>query len=397
MQECLIGLGANLGNRAEQLRDALQQIAAIPQTELLQTSPFLETAPIGGPPGQGLFLNAAATLQTALSAEVLLKNLWEIELRAGRQRRQHWAARQLDLDLLLFGQQIIRSEQLTVPHPRMAFRRFVLEPAAHVASHWRHPQIGWTIGELLAHLEQALPVVAVAASPGVRPRRFVDQLAEQVAEQLATLGLEVRIVAAPPGWEQLKEPWRLTDAGPQLTALAAAAAEAACPPAAGQLLISDWWFDELIVTAMVLLDSSELATFQARCNALGATVAPPKLLMLLDPEPNLVAVEHPSSTIADYAGGSPRLDQKKPMHQPLSRHEVSGVTESQGVTKSQDKGPIWGCPPRDPCQRRLSEEARFRLREHVTTQGVGPFLELGGDQSPEAALEQAVAAILAMI
>ena len=126
-----IGLGANLGDAAGALRRALQRIAGLPRTQLLAHSSLYRTAPIdsGGPD----YFNAVAHVSTGLSAPDLLAQLQSIESGAGRQRPYRNAPRTLDLDLLLYGDARIDSAALTVPHPRMTERAFVLVPLAEIA------------------------------------------------------------------------------------------------------------------------------------------------------------------------------------------------------------------------------------------------------------------------
>jgi 2-amino-4-hydroxy-6-hydroxymethyldihydropteridine diphosphokinase len=143
-------------------------VQAIPGVDRLRTSACHATKPIGGPPGQGDFLNAAARLETTLSPRELLAALQKIEHKLGRKRTRRWEARPIDLDLLLYGDLCLRETSppapLEIPHPRMAFRRFVLEPAAEVAADMVHPKIGWTIQELRDHLVNAPPYIAIAAA-----------------------------------------------------------------------------------------------------------------------------------------------------------------------------------------------------------------------------------------
>jgi 2-amino-4-hydroxy-6-hydroxymethyldihydropteridine diphosphokinase len=148
-----IGLGSNLGDREAILLQAVETLAAAPGVTLRNRSRNLETAPVGGPPDQGPFLNAAVTLETSLSPDQLHELLNQIERQAGRRRVVRWGERTLDLDLLLFGNCEIQTDALTVPHPRMAFRRFVLEPLASIAPEWVHPTTGRTIGDLRSNLD----------------------------------------------------------------------------------------------------------------------------------------------------------------------------------------------------------------------------------------------------
>ncbi|MDR1962515.1 MAG: 2-amino-4-hydroxy-6-hydroxymethyldihydropteridine diphosphokinase [Planctomycetaceae bacterium] len=147
MTEVLLGLGSNLGNRQETLEQAWKEIGGLPETQTLRLSRFYQTEPVGGPPGQPEFLNAVGVIETRLPAQILLEQLQEIELRLGRVRKEHWGARTLDIDILLYGNQIIATPTLTVPHPEMLLRRFVLEPAQEVAAGSVHPETGLTLRE----------------------------------------------------------------------------------------------------------------------------------------------------------------------------------------------------------------------------------------------------------
>jgi 2-amino-4-hydroxy-6-hydroxymethyldihydropteridine diphosphokinase len=150
----LIGLGSNLGDRDAILKGAIAALGNSQGVVVRSVSSFHETEPIGGPAGQGMFLNAAAVLDTTLDPLELLKILQAIEARFGRVRTVHWGERTLDLDLLLFGDQIIDSPELSVPHPRFSTRRFVLEPLAEVAPTAVDPVTKRTIAEILRELNQ---------------------------------------------------------------------------------------------------------------------------------------------------------------------------------------------------------------------------------------------------
>jgi 2-amino-4-hydroxy-6-hydroxymethyldihydropteridine diphosphokinase len=149
-----IGLGSNLGEREATLRAALDALRATPGIEVTAVSRFIETEPAGGPP-QGNYINAAAELRTTLSAGSLLRALQDIERRFGRTRSERWGPRTLDLDILLYGDSVIETPDLTVPHPFMHERRFVLDPMREIAPHVVHPRLGRTIAELAAALENA--------------------------------------------------------------------------------------------------------------------------------------------------------------------------------------------------------------------------------------------------
>jgi 2-amino-4-hydroxy-6-hydroxymethyldihydropteridine diphosphokinase len=145
-----IGLGSNLGDRKAMLDGAVAALKETPGVIVRAVSSYHETEPVGGPSGQGPFLNAAAALETALDPFELLELLLRIEGQFGRTREVQWGPRTLDLDLLLFGDRIIETPTLQVPHPRMAGRRFVLAPLVEIAPEAVEPVSGRTIRELLS-------------------------------------------------------------------------------------------------------------------------------------------------------------------------------------------------------------------------------------------------------
>ncbi|MDR2128208.1 MAG: 2-amino-4-hydroxy-6-hydroxymethyldihydropteridine diphosphokinase [Burkholderiaceae bacterium] len=127
-----VAVGSNLGERVATVRRALQALGELPQTRLLARSGLYRAAPREAARGDD-FINAVAALETRLTAERLLDALLALERQAGRQRPYHHAPRTLDLDLLLHGQARLDSPRLTLPHPRMAQRAFVLVPLAEIA------------------------------------------------------------------------------------------------------------------------------------------------------------------------------------------------------------------------------------------------------------------------
>jgi 2-amino-4-hydroxy-6-hydroxymethyldihydropteridine diphosphokinase len=146
-----IALGSNLGDREAQLRGAIAALA--PVFSRLRVSSFYETDPVDVPGAQPMFLNAAATGESELSAPAVLDSLLAVEQQFGRERPYVGAPRTMDLDLILYGDSVINAPGLIVPHPRFRERRFVLEPLAEIAADWVDPVTGKTIRELLVLLE----------------------------------------------------------------------------------------------------------------------------------------------------------------------------------------------------------------------------------------------------
>ena len=153
-ETALVGLGSNLGSPLATLREARRDLAEL--GTVTRASALYRTAPVGGPAGQNDYLNAVIALEPSPAFGEpleLLRALLEIEGRHGRLRRIRWAARTLDLDLLAFGQRIVDEPGLTLPHPRLARRAFVLAPLCEVAPQWRHPLGGESACELLAEVD----------------------------------------------------------------------------------------------------------------------------------------------------------------------------------------------------------------------------------------------------
>ncbi len=149
-----IGLGANLGDPARQLQEALALLAAAGGVEVLRISGFYRNPPLG-PQDQPWYVNAAAEVRTSLPALELLRLLGRIEDALGRVRGQKWGPRVIDLDLLLYGGETISGPELVVPHPGMHRQAFVLEPLAEIAAEARHPVLQKSVAELLAGLDPA--------------------------------------------------------------------------------------------------------------------------------------------------------------------------------------------------------------------------------------------------
>lgn len=152
-----LGLGANLGDPEANLRAAHAALITHPALQVRARSPLYRTAPVGGEPGQPDYRNAVISVATSLSPEGLLALCHSLEAQFGRVRHAPLAPRPLDLDLLLYGDEV-RCGAIMIPHPRMHQRRFVLTPLHDLAPGLVHPVLGKTVRQLLAELADASPV-----------------------------------------------------------------------------------------------------------------------------------------------------------------------------------------------------------------------------------------------
>lgn len=155
MAKVHLGLGSNLGNRRENLEAAFAGLAKLPATRLAKKAGLFETAPVGGPEGQGAFLNSACIVETELAPDELLSEIHRLERSLGRRRESEarWGPRTIDIDILLWENLVRDDARLTLPHPRLAEREFALAPLAEIDPEARHPLLGLTARELLERIE----------------------------------------------------------------------------------------------------------------------------------------------------------------------------------------------------------------------------------------------------
>jgi 3-oxoacyl-[acyl-carrier protein] reductase len=190
-----IALGSNLGDRDDYMRCALTALRQIEGVEVTRVSPLYETRPVGGPAGQGSYLNAVAEVRTERGAHDLLAVLLNIEQQLGRERREKDGPRTIDLDLLLYGDLVHQDERLTVPHPRLHERPFVLQPLAQLVPGLLHPILKRSIADLLAEL-QGLRLHGSAPGRELAGRRAMVTgstrgIGRAIALELAAAGADV--------------------------------------------------------------------------------------------------------------------------------------------------------------------------------------------------------------
>ena len=230
MPRTLISLGANLGNVRESMLAAKRLLVDSFGSANLILSQLYRTPPVGGPDGQGDFLNAVAAIQTDRSVWEVWETIKSIEFTLGRQRQMRWEARRIDIDLLLYDQQRIWTPHLKVPHPRMCMRTFVILPAFEIVPDWIEPVTGWSVSTLKDHLNASfndntsIRVLCqdeekksrlqreFGSTPGHEHVRLVWDIAKpNRLDQLTSYKLTIAAVASPDPttvlWEDCSKPW----------------------------------------------------------------------------------------------------------------------------------------------------------------------------------------------
>lgn len=198
MSVCLIGVGSNLGDRRENVETAVDRLDQHPSIQITAISRWITSDPVGGPDGQDVFLNGVCVADSELAPHDLLAHLLDVERSLGRSRKLRWAPRTIDLDLLLVADRVIRDQQLSVPHPWMAIRPFVIGPAAEVAPAMKHPIIGRTMRQLHEYLYSSPRRVLVLS--------YDPQVSQQLLVQagFAEVSTSVGQIHVPPDQHPLK-------------------------------------------------------------------------------------------------------------------------------------------------------------------------------------------------
>jgi 2-amino-4-hydroxy-6-hydroxymethyldihydropteridine diphosphokinase len=198
MARCLIGCGSNLGGRREQLDRAIELLRCMPGVEFVAVSRYRETRPVGGPANQAAYLNGACLIDTDLPPQDVLGTLFAVENTLHRRREQRWGERTIDLDLLLYDDLMVESPELTLPHPRMATRRFVLEPCAEIAAELCYPPSACTIRDLLANISVPHPLIAVVGVPGSGAAEVAAAVADATLARLVRAPVPLPFAAGGP-------------------------------------------------------------------------------------------------------------------------------------------------------------------------------------------------------
>ena len=153
MNTVYIGLGSNLGDREQNIKNAIEALGELEDTMVVQYSSNFETQAENSDTNTPDYLNAAVELATELPPQDLMENTQAIEIKLGRTEKNSFNARTIDIDILLYGDEIILEENLTIPHPLMHERYFVLAPLAEIAPEVEHPILGQPVSEMFAELD----------------------------------------------------------------------------------------------------------------------------------------------------------------------------------------------------------------------------------------------------
>jgi len=283
-----IGLGSNLGDRKANIDSALKMLAGSEHIEVTRTSDLIETAPLGGADQPG-YLNAVAEIETTLSPQDLHGIMAETETSLGRVRKEKWSPRTIDLDLLLFGQDVINSPDLTVPHPQMHLRSFVLKGLVPLNGDLVHPVLAEPVTELAARLNgcdfilnPSLPqLISIAGIIGVGKTTLAKKLSDELGckillEPYDTNPFMPEVYAGKKELALDSQIYFLTGRLAQLNRNALAP---------GRIAVSDYIFDKEPIYARRLLDSEQLALYEKLYQPFCTEVASPVLVIYLQDSP----------------------------------------------------------------------------------------------------------------
>jgi 2-amino-4-hydroxy-6-hydroxymethyldihydropteridine diphosphokinase len=283
MSTCLISIGSNLGDPDAQVCTCVDILRQHQHLKIGAVSRLQKTKPVGGPLGQGEFVNAAVRIETRLSPNDVLLELQQIENRLGRTRGIRWAPRVIDLDLLLYDDLVLHTEDLEVPHPRMAFRRFVVEPASEIASDMSHPLIGWTVSQIAAHLEKAANYIALTGIPGTGKTAIVRAVAGRVpVNTLLSDAGRSDLLGRDPAKLVAEEMVIMERRKEMLKTIPAAQPRDSAHRDSATLTVSDFWFEQSASHVECFLTPKLQAEPLFALEALIPFVPQPKLLVVLE-------------------------------------------------------------------------------------------------------------------
>jgi 2-amino-4-hydroxy-6-hydroxymethyldihydropteridine diphosphokinase len=284
MTTAYIGLGSNLGDRKSFIHKALKMLTETKDIEVVRVSDLIETAPLGGA-NQPTYLNAAAQIETILTAENLHRTLLNIETSLGRARREKWSSRTIDLDLLLFGEEIINSPDLTIPHPQMHLRSFVLKGLCQLDTKLLHPVIKEPMKELAGRLNNTdfvlnpkLPqLVSVAGIIGVGKTTLAEKLSNTLNCKciLEPYDQNPYLPEVYAGRKELALDCQLFFLTSRIAQLNLHSLKA------GEMVFADYVFDKELIYAEQLLNAEQLALYHTIHKQIISDIAAPVLVIYL--------------------------------------------------------------------------------------------------------------------
>lgn len=279
-----VGLGSNMGDRRQAIRQALDLLGRSEQIEVLAVSDIIETSPLGGS-DQPEYINAVCQVRTTLNADSLHSKLREIESALGRVRQEKWGPRTIDLDLLLFGDRIIHTPDMTIPHPQIHLRSFVLKGLAQLDPGRIHPVLRESVAELAVRLnggnfviEPTAPqLVCIAGTIGVGKTTWAKRLAEALGGQVLFEPYDTN-----PFLPEVYAGKRELGLDSQLYFLVSRAEQLSADSLrAGQLYFADYLFEQEQIYARRLLDPLQLGLYQKIYPAFPSRLCPPMLVLFL--------------------------------------------------------------------------------------------------------------------